>query len=50
MTNNQSQTDLQLTTSLLEGLVPNGPTDPIATTGVRSSGGSFANGSTSDCG
>ena len=31
MTNNQQpQADLQLTTSLLEGLVTNGPTDPIA--------------------
>ncbi len=30
MTNNQPQVDLQLTTSLLQGLVPNGPTDPIA--------------------
>ncbi len=30
MTNNQAQADLQLTTTLLEGLVPNGPTDPIA--------------------
>lgn len=31
MTNNrQPQADLQLTTSLLEGLVTNGPTDPIA--------------------
>jgi SAM-dependent methyltransferase len=28
--NNRPQADLQLTTSLLEGLVPNGPTDPIA--------------------
>jgi SAM-dependent methyltransferase len=30
VTNNQAQADLQLTTTLLEGLVPNGPTDPIA--------------------
>ena len=30
MTNNQPQADLQLTLRLLEGLVPSGPTDPIA--------------------
>jgi SAM-dependent methyltransferase len=30
VTKNQPQADLLLTTSLLEGLVPNGPTDPIA--------------------
>ena len=30
MTNNQPQADLQLTMRLLEGLVPSGPTDPIA--------------------
>ena len=30
MINNQTQADLQLTASLLDGLVPNGPTDPIA--------------------
>ena len=30
MSNGQPQADLQLTATLLEGLVPNGPTDPIA--------------------
>jgi SAM-dependent methyltransferase len=30
VTDNQPQADLQLTTTLLEGLVPNGPTDPMA--------------------
>ncbi len=30
MSNGRPQADLQLTTTLLEGLVPNGPTDPIA--------------------
>jgi hypothetical protein len=30
VTNNQPQAGLQLTLRLLEGLVPNGPTDPIA--------------------
>jgi hypothetical protein len=30
VTDNQPQADLQLTTSLLEGLVTNGSTDPIA--------------------
>jgi len=30
MINDRTQADLQLTPSLLEGLVPNGPTDPIA--------------------
>ncbi len=30
MTNDHPQTDMQLTPSLLQGLVPNGPTDPIA--------------------
>jgi SAM-dependent methyltransferase len=30
VSNGRPQADLQLTTTLLEGLVPNGPTDPIA--------------------
>lgn len=30
MSNGRPQADLQLTATLLEGLVPNGPTDPIA--------------------
>jgi SAM-dependent methyltransferase len=30
VTDNRPQADLQLTPSLLQGLVPNGPTDPIA--------------------
>jgi SAM-dependent methyltransferase len=30
VSNGQPQADLQLTATLLEGLVPNGPTDPIA--------------------